>query len=109
MFPKRGEVWWVNFDPTKGSEIRKKRPAIVVSNNKANKHLSRIQVVPLTSNVESVYPSECLVMVKKQECKAMTDQLRTISKKRLGKKVSKLSSSELKVLEEVLKIQLGLL
>jgi len=49
--PKRGEVWWVCFDPTQGTEVSKQRPAIVVSNNNSNKHLDRCQVVPLTSNV----------------------------------------------------------
>ena len=46
---KRGEVWWVNFEPALGSEIRKKRPAVIVSNDVANTMMSRVQVVPVTS------------------------------------------------------------
>ena len=42
----RGEVWWVNFDPSIGGEIQKRRPAIIVSNDVANRHLNRVQVVP---------------------------------------------------------------
>jgi mRNA interferase MazF len=60
---KRGEVWWVNFDPSVGGEIQKQRPAVIVSNDAANKHLNRVQVVPLTSKVGPVYPSEEVALV----------------------------------------------
>lgn len=50
----RGEVWWVNFDPSVGREIRKQRPAIILSNDAANKYLNRVQVVPLTSFVHAL-------------------------------------------------------
>jgi len=52
----RGEVWWVNFDPSLGGEMRKARPAVIVSNNASNRTLNRIQVVPITSRTDRVYP-----------------------------------------------------
>ncbi len=70
---KRGEVWWVNFEPSIGGEIRRKRPAIIVSNNAANKYLNRVQVVPLTSDTDRVYPSEAIVVIDGREGKAMAD------------------------------------
>ncbi len=106
--PKRGDVWWVNFNPSVGSEIKKKRPAIVLSNDSANKYLNRVQVVPLTSNIDRVYPSECILTVKKQTCKAMADQIKTVSIDRMHKRVSKISTGELQAVEQVVKVQLGL-
>jgi mRNA interferase MazF len=59
---KRGEVWWVNFDPSIGGEIKKKGPAVIVSNDESNKFLNRVQVIPLTSRTDKLYPSEELVI-----------------------------------------------
>ena len=61
---RRGEVWWVSFEPSIGGEIRKKRPAIIVSNDAANQFLNRVQAVPLTSKARRLFPSEAYVSVQ---------------------------------------------
>ena len=104
---KRGEVWWVNFDPSIGGEIQKERPAVIVSNDIANRLLNRVQVVPLTSSVDRLYPSEAYVTLNNRQHKAMADQITTVSKKRLTNTMGKLSKSDLQAVERIIKIQLG--
>ena len=105
----RGEVWWVKFNtPSVGGEIEKLRPAVIVSNNAANKHLNRVQVVPLTTNVKKLFPSEAYIKLNGEQNKAVADQLTTVSKLRLTDMAGKLSAADIKKVEQAIKAQLGL-
>jgi len=104
----RGDVWWVNFESSIGGEIRKKRPAIIVSNNAANKFLNRVQVIPITSNTDRLFPSEAYVTIAGKKGKAMADQLATVSKQRLSKRIGSVSDDEMNMVVEAIKTQLDL-
>ena len=105
---KRGEVWWVAFDPALGSEIQKTRPAIIVSNDSANRNLKRVVVVPLTTNTARVFPGEARVSVAGEFCKAMSDQLMAADKLRLKEKLATLSKSDMLEVEQAICVHLGL-
>jgi len=105
---KRGDVWWVEFDPAVGSEIKKTRPAVIVSNDAANRNLSRVVVVPLTSNTERQYPGEALIKVGQQSSKAMADQIMAADKLRLKNRIGSLSKADVRAIEDAIKVHLGL-
>lgn len=105
---RRGEVWWVQFDPAIGSEITKRRPAVIVSNDSANRNLARVIVVPLTSNTNRQYPSEAVVTVDGKSSKAMADQIMAADKSRLKEQLGALSKAEMQAVEDAIKVHLAL-
>jgi len=89
-------------------QIQKQRPAEIVGNDASNRYLNRVQVVPLTTSTERLYPSVAYVMVKGKKNKAIADQLTTVSKVRLRNLVGRLSTTNLRGVEQAIKVQLGL-
>ena len=105
---KRGEVWWVEFDPAIGTEIRKTRPAVIVSNDAANRNLARVVVLPLTRNTGRTYPGEAVVTVGGQSSKAMADQIMATDKVRLKSHLGTFQKADMLAVEDAIKIHLSL-
>ncbi|MEI7783537.1 MAG: type II toxin-antitoxin system PemK/MazF family toxin [Betaproteobacteria bacterium] len=105
---KRGEVWWVELDPSVGSEVHKTRPAVIVSNDSANRNLARVVVVPLTSNTQRLYPGEAMVMVDGQPSKAMADQIMAADKLRMKSQLGAIGKADMQAVEDAIRVHLAL-
>ena len=101
-------MWWVEFDPSVGTEIRKTRPAVIVSNDAANRNLARVVVVPMTSNTGRLYPGEAVVSVDGQSSKAMADQIMAADKARLKSQFGTVSKADMQAVEDAIRVHLGL-
>lgn len=105
---RRGEVWWVDF-PGTGSETQKLRPAVVVSNNGANRSSPVLQVIPLTRNTARVFPWDALVSVNGEDARAMCNQIQTADRSRFGRREAVLAAGEMRRVDQALRIQLALI
>ena len=106
--PRRGEVWWVALDPAVGTEIRKTRPAVVVSNDSCNRYGARIVVLPITSHVESLYPGEARIEVAGKPARALGDQIRSLDRSRLRTRVGSLSEDDMRAVDDAVRITLDI-
>jgi len=106
--PARGEVWLVEFGPSRGGEIQKTRPAMVLSRDSSNIVLNRLQVVPVSSQVARLYASEALVLLNGAPRKAMADQITTVAKERLFRRLGQMSADDVEAVARVVRLQLGL-
>jgi len=111
-FPKRGQIWFVSLDPVVGHEIGKRRPALIISNDRNNQFAETVTVLPITSKTEKIYPFEIFLSKEEtnlpKDSKVKCNQIRTVDKKRLAKFVGNLSSERLKNVEQALLIHLGI-
>ena len=114
---KRGEIRLIDFDPVRGSEADKRRPAVIVSNDGANTTAQRlgrgvITVVPVTSNVTKVYPFQVLLTAAKSglqvDSKAQAEQVRSVAVERVGKRIGQLPAETVDALDEALRLHLAL-
>lgn len=106
---KRGDIYWCDFEPAVGAEIKKLRPAVIISNDMSNRYIGVVQVIPLTSNTANIYPSECLIETPEKMGKALCSQIVTLGKTRLKNQMGTVLHKDMKKLEKALMLQLGLI
>lgn len=109
IFPKRGDVYWVELDPTIGAEINKTRPGVIISNDLGNEVSKRVIIAPITSSVAKVYSFQVRVKINDTTGKILLDQIRTIDKTRLKKKITTLDKEVMLQVDAALKTSLALL
>ena len=102
MACKRYDVYWVGLDPARGSELRKTRPAVIVSLDVLNRALETVVVCPLTSRLHPGWRTRFTVKVAGKRAEIAADQIRTVSKSRLGKKLGSLSARDAAALRRLL-------
>jgi mRNA interferase MazF len=110
-FPRRGRVYRVRFDPAEGHEIRKSRPAVVVSNDHMNELAATVLVMPITSGHYSYYHWIALQPPEGGVAKAssvVTEQIRAVDKRRLGQQLGQMSAATMAAIEEAIRDHFGL-
>lgn len=112
-YPKRGEVYLVNLDPTIGTEMSKVRPCVIISNNTGNKFSSRVTIAAITSRgIDKIFKIEVVLEANegglKERSKVALDQIRSIDKKRLSQCLGELSAEKIKKIDKAIKVSLAL-
>jgi len=101
---ERFNVYLISLDPTQGSEIKKTRPCLIISPNEMNRHIRAVIIAPMTSTIRN-YPSRVTTTFQKKRGQIVLDQIRTVDKQRLIKKLGSISSSAqdktLNILQEI--------
>ncbi len=114
---RRGEIRVVDLEPVRGAEASKTRPAVIVSNDGANTAANRlgrgvVTVVPVTSNVERIYPFQVLLTATatglRRDSKAQAEQVRSVAVERIGKRLAVVPPPVMAQLDEALRLHLGL-
>jgi mRNA interferase MazF len=114
---RRGEIVSVSLDPVRGSEASKTRPAVIVSNDSANTTATRlgrgvITIVPVTSNVERIYPFQVLLPASltglPRDSKAQAEQVRAVAVERVGRRLGQLPTAIVAELDQALRVHLSL-
>lgn len=112
---QRGELVWVDLDPSRGNEANQRRPAVIVSNDGANRTAERLRrgvvtVVPVTTNVDHVYPFQVLLPVARcpldRDSKAQAEQIRSVSVARVGRSIGRLPADLVAELDDAIRLHL---
>jgi mRNA interferase MazF len=108
-YPKRGEIYWVNLEPTIGSETKKVRPCLIVSSDTGNANSPLVMVAPITSNIHRIYPFEAILNINEKKCKVMLNQARSVDKSRLEKRIiERISVEILQEVDKAIKVVFGI-
>ena len=111
-YPQRGEIWLVNLDPTIGAEIKKIRPALIISNDRNNQYALTVTIIPITDHGQKVYPFHVALPIPSpgltKDSKIKCEHIRTVDKIRLVKFLGSVSSEILEQTEQALSIHLGI-
>ena len=108
MSPRRGEIWWVNLDPTRGSEIKKTRPCVILGTNILNERRRTLVIIPLSTAPQAAPPLLVPVDCAGKPVVAVVDQIRAVAKERLHRRLGELSPRDLLNVEEALRTVLEL-
>ena len=110
--PERGQIWLVSLDPTIGAEIKKTRPAVIISNDLNNQYAGTVTVLPVSDPGQKVYPFEVLISPEdtglEKPSKVKCQQIRTVDKRRLIKPLGSIHTHLIAQVEQALKNHLGL-
>ena len=98
---KQYEIYWINLDPTIGSEIQKTRPGIVITPDEMNKNIDTIIIAPLTTKSHN-YPTRLKTNIAEKECWVVIDQIRAIDKSRLNDKIGELNKNDIIKLKNII-------
>ena len=113
----RGDIWLVDLNPVRGNEADKRRPAVIVSNDRANTTAAAlgrgvVTVVPLTSHVETIYPFQVLLAATstglQADSKAQVEQVRSLTLERFARQLGRISPAELTEIDDALRLHLDL-
>lgn len=108
----RGDIYFVDFEPSVGAEIRKRRPALIISCDEANKHLRTVMVIPFSSKTANVYPFEVFVRSVdtglEVDSKLKIPQMRAVDKGRLKKYIGALDNDIIGEVEKAIKLHLAM-
>ena len=108
VIPKRYDIYFADLNPTVGGEIKKIRPVIIVSRDEMNEHLKTVVVCPLTSRLHPSWRSRLQIVCAGKNSEIAVDQIRTISKRRLKKKIDRISAEEAAQLKRIITEMYGL-
>jgi mRNA interferase MazF len=109
---KRGDIYLVDFEPPVGSEIRKTRPALIISCDEANRHLKTVTVIPFSSRIDKVFPFEVLVESHEsgldRDSKLKVPQMRAVEKSRLSRRIGNAGEETMAAVEKAIKLHLDM-